>query len=61
MSEQEDIEAFVDTAAKVLQLVVSEDGRTVMVTHLKIATQMAKLVLEFPLPDEAEPAPVFTA
>ena len=61
MSEQDDIEAFVDATAKALQLPVSDDGRPVVITHLKIAAQMAKLVLEFPLSDEFEPAPVFTA
>ena len=29
--------------------------------HLDLSLRAAKLVAEFPLPDEADPAPVFTA
>ncbi|MBC7802208.1 MAG: DUF4089 domain-containing protein [Gemmatimonadaceae bacterium] len=29
--------------------------------HLELSLQQARLVAEFPLPDEADPAPVFQA
>jgi hypothetical protein len=55
-----DAEAYVDAAAKLLGLPLDPAHRPGVVLNLERIAQMAVLVMEFPLPDETEPAPVFT-
>jgi Protein of unknown function (DUF4089) len=38
---------------------LGEASRTAVKTHLEIAVGLARLVLDFPLDDEQEPAPVY--
>jgi hypothetical protein len=54
------VEEVVDAMARVLAIDLTVDSRPVVIAHLKIARDMASFVEEFDLPDEAEPAPVFT-
>ena len=55
-----DVGAAVDAMARLLDLELTDDSRPVVIAHFDIATKMAKGLMEFPLTDEAEPAPVFT-
>ena len=55
-----DIERVVEATAAALQLAIPEEGLPVVVEHLMVAYRMAPLVMDFPLGDEQEPAPVFT-
>jgi hypothetical protein len=52
-------EAYVDAAAALIGLPIAPEHRSGVVLNLERIAQMAALVMEFPLPDEAEPAPVF--
>ena len=60
MSDQPfDAEAFVDAAAALIGLPIDPAHRPGVVLNMERIAQMAALVMEFPLPDEIEPAPVF--
>jgi hypothetical protein len=54
-----DTEAYVDAAAALIGLPIDPAYRPGVVVNLERIAQMGALVMEFPLPDEAEPAPVF--
>ena len=54
-----DADALIDATAPLLELPVSEASRPGVKLNLQIAAQLAPLVMDFPLDDEAEPAPVF--
>ena len=54
-----DIGDFLDAGLKVAGLPLEEELRPRVLMHLETALAMAKLVSEFSLPDEAEPAPVY--
>jgi hypothetical protein len=54
-----DAEAYVDVAAKLVGLPLDPAHRPGVVLNIERIAQMAALVMEFPLPDETEPAPVF--
>ena len=54
-----DAAAYVDAAAALLGIAIDPAYRPGVVLNLERIAQMASLVMDFPLPDEAEPAPVF--
>ena len=54
-----DPEAYIDAMAAALDLPPGAADRAVIATHLGIARAMAANVEAHPLPDEAEPLPVF--
>ena len=54
-----DPEAYVDAAAALIGLPIDPAYRPGVVVNLERIAQMAALIMEFALPDEAEPAPVF--
>jgi hypothetical protein len=56
-----DLEAFVDASAQVLGLTIQPAWRASVCANLAFTFNTAALVADFELPDEAEPAPVFTA
>ncbi len=58
--ETKDIERLVEATAAALELSIPQDGLPIVVEHLSVAYRMAPLVMDFPLGDEQEPAPVFT-
>ncbi|RYB07048.1 AtzG-like protein [Lichenibacterium ramalinae] len=60
MSAGFDPEAVVDAMAPLLGLAVPAEARPAVVANLALAAAMAALVLEDPVGDHAEPAPVFT-
>jgi hypothetical protein len=55
-----DAEAYVDAAAKLIGLPIDPAHRPGVVLNLERIAQMAALVMEFDLPEETEPAPVYT-
>jgi hypothetical protein len=54
-----DAEAYVDAAAKLIGLPLDPAHRPGVVLNLERIAQMAALVMEFPLPEETDPAPVY--
>ena len=58
MSEAE-ADRLIDAMAVLLGLDVEEEFRPGVRLHLLATARIARAVLEFELPDEAEPAPVF--
>ena len=57
----EPLDDYIDAVAKALALPVEEAWRPAVRTNLDVSLRLARLVDEFALPDETEPAPVFTA
>jgi hypothetical protein len=56
-----DVKAYADTMAKALGLPLTAEYAPQVEANLAVAFRLVQLVLDFPLPDEAEPAPVFAA
>jgi hypothetical protein len=52
---------LVTAAAAALALPLKPEWVSAVTANLEVNLRMAALVAEFPLPDESEPAPVFTA
>lgn len=50
---------LIDAMLPVLGLQIAEEWRAAVIVNLEANTGFAALVLEFPLPDDEEPAPVF--
>ena len=57
----DDIDAWLDANAALLGIPIEPEWRDAVRQHLRITRDIAQLVLEFPLPDEADPAPIFRA
>ena len=57
----EDADAIIDAMAPLLGLAIEPAWREAVATNLRVVANAARLVLEFPLEDELEPAPVFRA
>ena len=57
----DDIDAWLDANAALLGIPVAPEWRDAVRQHLRITRDLAQQVLEFPLPDEADPAPIFRA
>ena len=60
MSEPFDPAALVDSLAPLLGLEIAPESRDPVVTHLRIAAELAAKLEAVALDDEAELAPVFT-
>jgi hypothetical protein len=56
-----DADALIDASLPLLDLALPEGSRAVVKLHLETAERLSRLILAFPLDDESEPAPVFTA
>jgi hypothetical protein len=52
---------FIESAAQALALPVEPSWQPAVKFNLQVILRQAALFTEFPLPDDAEPAPVFTA
>jgi hypothetical protein len=61
MSDADELDAWLDATAALLGIPVAPAWRDAVRLHLGITRDMARRVMEFPLPDEADPAPVFRA
>jgi 1-carboxybiuret hydrolase subunit AtzG-like len=55
------LDAFIDAAVQALQLPLEPEWKPAVKTNLDVTLKHAATVAEFPLPDDAEPAPVFRA
>jgi hypothetical protein len=55
------LDDFIDGAARVLVLSLEPSWRPAVKANLEVTLRFAAFVAAFSLPDEAEPAPVFTA
>jgi len=58
---QDALDAYVDAAAEVLALPVEPAWKPAVKANLAVTLRFATLYAAFPLPDDAEPAPVFVA
>lgn len=56
-----DLDAVLDASAGLLGLTIEPAWRAPVLANLRVLQAAASLVEDFPLPDEAEPAPVFEA
>lgn len=57
---RKDVSEIVDAMARMLGMELAEDSREMVIMHLAIAFDMVPAFLDFPLPDEAEPAAIYT-
>ena len=55
------LDDFIDAAAQALQLPIAPEWKPAVKANLAVTLKHAATVAEFPLPDDAEPAPVFRA
>lgn len=55
------LDDYIDAVAAALALPVDEAWRPAVKANLEASLRLARMVDEFALPDEAEPANVFTA
>jgi hypothetical protein len=55
------IDDYIASVAKALSLPVEPSWLPAVRANLEVSLRLAKLVDEFPLPDETEPASVFSA
>jgi Protein of unknown function (DUF4089) len=55
------LDQFIEAAAHVLALPVEPAWKGAVKANLEVTLRLAASFADFPLPDDAEPAPVFTA
>jgi hypothetical protein len=55
------LDDYIDAVSKALALSVEDTWRPAVRANLEVSLRLARLVDEFALPDEAEPASVYTA
>jgi hypothetical protein len=55
------LDALIDASAAALALPIAPEWKPAIRANLAVTLRLAAMVAEFPLPDEAEPAPVFEA
>ena len=55
------LDDYIDAVSKAMALPIEEAWRPAVKANLEVSFRLAKLVDEFPLPDEIEPASVFSA
>jgi hypothetical protein len=58
---EDPLDDYIDAASRILRLPVKDAWKPAVRANLEVSTRLARLVDEFALPDEAEPASVFTA
>ena len=58
-NDSQDIAAYVDSAAELIGLTLDPAHRPGVILNFGRIAEMAALVMEFPLPDDCEPAPVY--
>ena len=57
----DDLDAWLDANAALLGIPVQPEWRDAIRLHLRLPRDLAGRVMEFPLSDEADPAPIFRA
>ena len=55
------LDAYIDTVAETLGLSIETEWKPTVRANLDVTLKMARLVQEFPLPDEIEPASIYEA
>jgi hypothetical protein len=55
------LDDYIDAVSKALSLPVEDDWKPAVKVNLEVSLRLARLVDEFALPDETEPASVFAA
>jgi hypothetical protein len=55
------VESYIAAAAPILALPLELEWKPAILANLEVTLKMAALVGAFPLPDDAEPSPVFEA
>ena len=55
------LDAYIDTVAETLGLSIETEWKPAVRANLDVTLKMARLVQEFPLPDEIEPASIYEA
>ncbi len=55
------IDSYIDAVGRALALPIEDAWRPAVKANLEVSLRLARLVDEFPLPDETEPASVFAA
>ena len=55
------LDAYIDAVGKTLALPIEEAWKPAVKANLEVSLRLARLVDEFVLPDETEPASVFAA
>jgi hypothetical protein len=55
------LDDYIDAVSNALALPVEETWRPAVKANLQVSLRLARLIDEFALPDETEPASVFTA
>jgi 1-carboxybiuret hydrolase subunit AtzG-like len=55
------LDDYIDAVAKALALPVEDAWRLAIRANLEVSLKLARMVDDFALPDETEPAPVFSA
>jgi hypothetical protein len=60
-TDRDELAAFVDAAAEVLDIPIDPTWKPAVRENLSVIFAHARRFADFPLPDEAEPAPVFRA
>jgi hypothetical protein len=61
MSDTDELDAWLDANAALLGIAIAPEWRDTVRLHLRIMRDMAQHVMDFQLPDDADPAPVFRA
>ncbi|HEY3848489.1 MAG TPA: DUF4089 domain-containing protein [Acetobacteraceae bacterium] len=61
MNDTTDLDAYIAAGTALLGIPVRPEWREAIRQHLTVSFDLARAVLDFPLPDEADPAPVFFA
>ena len=60
MTKTDDLDAFIASGTRLLGLTIRPEWREAIRLHLSISLGHARAVAEFPLPDETDPAAVFS-
>jgi Protein of unknown function (DUF4089) len=61
MNSTDPLDDYIDAVGKALALPVDDAWKPAVRANLEVSLKLARLVDEFPLPDETEPASVFAA
>jgi hypothetical protein len=61
MNEADDLDAFIAAGTRLIGVAIRREWRDAIRLHLAISLEHARTVTEFPLPDETDPAGVFSA
>jgi hypothetical protein len=55
------LDDYIDAVGQALALPIEDNWRPAVKANLQVSLRLARLVDEFPLPDETEPASVYSA